>query len=133
MSNCIAIGLGSAAQRNIGTGSGNVPVMPLVMSEMPQAKRRLDVHAFEVDIGSVAKRSGNFTVSSFEDLQSDTAVRVWQSVETGTGFSPLTDEAEMDQIQLLAKPINANTIRVHWLATGPVMGNHKFFYQIRSS
>jgi hypothetical protein len=103
------------------------------MAVMPQAKRRLDVHAFEVNIGNVAANSGSFTTSTFEDLQSDTAIRVWQSAETGTDWSELTDEAEMDQISLIAKPVSSNSMQCHWRASGPVMGNHRFFYQIRTS
>lgn len=121
-------------------GSSIVQVLPtdstgqgLPMTAMPQAKRRLDVHAFEISLCSIARRSGSFTVATFEDLTSDTAIRIWQSALPGTSKGIRTDEMEMDQISVVAHPITANSMQCHWVATGPVIGNFKFYYQIRTA
>lgn len=125
--------MGTAALLNVGTSNGQIPQIPLGMSVMPQAKRRLDIHPFSVNLSNVARRSGSFKISTFEDLTSDTAIRVWPSATPGSGKGQRTDEMEMDQVSIIAHPIDANTMQCHWIATGTVLGIFNFYYQIRSA
>lgn len=124
--------LGTAATRDFGTKTGQIPVVPMPMSSMPNAKLRLDIHSFEVNLCATAQRSGAFNLTGLAILSPTSSVRVWQSAKPATGKGTLSDEYEMDQISIVGNIVNVFTIRCYWVATGPVMGNFKFFYQLRS-
>lgn len=127
------MGLGTSALIDVGPGFGRVTTIPLTMSMMPNAKLRLDVHEFQVNLGSIAQRSGTFDVVSPTELIFTQTIRLWQSVNPATGKGTLSDESEMDQISIVGAVLNFSTFRCHWVATGPVIGNFKFYYQIRSN
>lgn len=125
--------LGTAALKDAGEADGQLPTAPFSMADMPQAKRRLDIHTFESSLGSIARDSGSFVVSGLSDLATNSSIKVWQSPSAATGKGTLSDELEMDQVSVVAAPIDESSFRCYWRATGPVLGNFKFIYQIKNN
>lgn len=108
------------------------PLSNLPMSIMPVAKSRLDVHLFNQTICTTARRSGHFDITGLSGLSGFSGVRVYQSDTPGTNKGALHDEPEFEQIQFIASLIGDTTIRVRWLANGPVVGNYNLVYQFRN-
>jgi hypothetical protein len=123
--------LGTAALATVGTGAGNIPQVPLPMSVMPVAKARIDVHPFSFTVPGV-RRSGAFTLTTPPGLSAFFNVIAYQSAVPGTNKGILPDAREFDQILMTADIINDTTLRISWIATGPVTGNYNAYYQIKN-
>lgn len=86
----------------------------------------------EVNISAVPKRTGHFDITGQTGLTVSTPVIVRMAAGPYTGKGALADEAEMDHIMCAGLVLNSTTIRVYWVATGPVIGNFKFHYRLGS-
>lgn len=84
----------------------------------------------EKDLGSTPVLSGHFDITGLAGLTINKQVIVQQKAAAYTGKGSLFDEMEMDQIVAGGYVSAADTIRVYWRSTGPVMGNCKFGYLV---
>lgn len=84
----------------------------------------------EKDLGASAQRAGSFDITGFSGLTADKQVLIAQKAAPYTGKGTLYDEIEMDSVQAAGYVLNATTIRAHWTASGPVLGNVKFGYAV---
>lgn len=84
----------------------------------------------EIDMGLNPLLSGHFTVSGFTGLTSLMPVSIKQAALPYTGKGTLSDEAEMDTVNVSASVLNPTTIQAFWNASGYVVGNFKFFVRI---
>lgn len=76
-----------------------------------------------------ARTSGRFTITS-SGLTTGKPVLVRQANGPYTGKGTRADEAEMDQIDVSGKVINATTIECFWNSINRVRGNFKFDYVV---
>ena len=81
----------------------------------------------EVNLGSVPKRSGKFTISGV-GLTTGKPVHISKAVGPYTGKGTRADEAEMDAVQVSATVTGSTTITAYWNSPSPVKGNLKFDY-----
>lgn len=93
---------------------------------------RMQITSFSANLGTTARRSGKIFLSGLSGLSTHTSAVVWQSAAPGTGKGTRTDGAELEQIQLEAVIVNDTSMRLHWMANGPVLGNFNFFYQLKN-
>lgn len=93
---------------------------------------RLAINAFAANLGTTARRSGKIFLSGLSGLSSHTSAVVWQSAVPGSGKGIRTDNAELEQIRAEAVIVNDTSLRIHWMANGPVLGNFNFFYQFKN-
>lgn len=90
----------------------------------------LTLTEIEKDLGSVARRSGSFDITGLAGLTVGKQVLVVQKAGPYTGKGTRQDEAEMDQANATGYVVDANTIRVYWTSSGPMMSNVKFGYAV---
>lgn len=83
----------------------------------------------EINLGSVPKRNGNFTITT-SGLTSGKSVLIQQAVGPYTGKGTLADEAEMDGLSVSASTTSTTTIKAYWTSPSPVKGNFKFNYLV---
>lgn len=76
-----------------------------------------------------ARRSGAFTIPA-SGLTAGKAVNIQQAVGPYTGKGTRWDEAEMDQMLVTGKVLNASTIQCYWKSEHLVRGNFKFDYVV---
>jgi hypothetical protein len=84
----------------------------------------------EINLGSTARRSGNFQISGLSGLTANKPVFIKQAVGPYTGKGTRFDEAEMDSLNVRAKVLNTTTIQCYWSSQYQVRGNFKFDYLI---
>jgi hypothetical protein len=89
------------------------------------------VTTVEVNLGSVPKRAGRFTIAG-AGMTVGKAVMIQQASGPYTGKGTRADEAEMDQVNVAAKVTSATVIEAFWHAPGPVARSVKFNYWISS-
>lgn len=77
-----------------------------------------------------AGRSGSFDVTGLTGLTAGGLVLVAQTAAAIASRGDASDEPEMDAIAATGYVLNATTIRVHWRATGVVVGDYSFVYCI---
>lgn len=88
----------------------------------------------EVNLGSTPRRSGRFTISG-SGWTANKPVVIRQANGPYTGKGTRADEAEMDQVSVTGRVLNATTIQCYWQAVGQggrLRGNVKFDYFIGS-
>lgn len=85
--------------------------------------------AVEISLGSVARRSGRFTIAG-SGMTPAAPVLCIQLVGPYTGKGTRSDEAEMDSVTVAARVLDANTIEGYWRASGRVRGNVRFGYAV---
>ena len=85
----------------------------------------------EVDLGTVPRKSGSFTIIS-SGLTIGKQVLVQQATGPYSGKGTLNDESEMDFIGVNGVVINSTTIKCFWNSRTFVKGNFKFNYVINS-
>lgn len=115
-----------------GTGVGSVPLVPLPMSVIPVVKSRIDVHPFAITVGPTARRSGHFDLTVPAGMNAFFNVIAYQSAIPGANKGTRSDAREFDQIFVAMAILNDTTLRGEWVATGPVLGNFNFYYQIKN-
>lgn len=79
----------------------------------------------EVNLGSVCRRSGRFTIAG-SGMTIGKPVMIQQASGPYTGKGTRSDEAEMDQVTVTGKVISATVIECFWQARHRVRGNLKF-------
>lgn len=91
----------------------------------------LTLTTVEVSLGSApdARRSGRFTIAG-AGLTAGKAVSIQQANGPYTGKGTREDEAEMDQILITGKVLNATTIQCFWKSQHRTRGNFKFNYAV---
>lgn len=82
----------------------------------------------EKDLGLVM-RSGSFTIAG-SGMIPGKPVYIKQAAGPYTGKGTLEDEAEMDQVNIVAKVTDAATITAWWQSPCAVSGNFKFDYLV---
>jgi len=82
----------------------------------------------EVDLGSTARRSGQFTITDAA-ISGTTKIIVLQAGGPYTGKGTLGDEAEMDALVCAATP-GSGSATVYWNSATRVKGNVKFHYVV---
>ena len=84
----------------------------------------------EVDLGTPARRSGQFAIA-VSGQTTGTSVNIWQAAGpyTGKGFAS-ADEAELDTLDVVARVTGPTAITAYWKCRHRVRGNVKFNYQI---
>jgi hypothetical protein len=85
----------------------------------------------EVSLGAapVARRSGKFQIA-VAGLTAGKPVYIQQANGPYTGKGTREDEAEMDQLRVTGKVLDATTIQCFWEADHRVRGNFKFNYLV---
>ena len=84
----------------------------------------------EVDLSTTKPRdSGSFTIAS-SGLTAGKMVAIQKANGPYTGKGTLSDEAEMDSVQVTGKVTDATTIQCYWSSSTLVKGNHKFHYLV---
>ena len=83
----------------------------------------------EVNLCSLPRRSGNFTISS-SGLSVGKPVLVVQSRSAYTNKGTLADESEMDNITVTSVTISSTVIKCAWQSRTAVKGNFKFDYVV---
>lgn len=81
----------------------------------------------EVDLGSVPRRSGSFSIST-TGLTANKPVFVMQGNGPYTGKGTLADEAEMDGLIVSGRATSTTNIDCYWKSSTMVKGNFKFNY-----
>lgn len=97
--------------------------------ELQESGDALTLATVEVNVGSVPKTGGHFTIAG-SGLTVDRPVLINQAVGPYTGKGTLADEAEMDQVNVTASVTDAATITAYWSSARRVKGNFKFNYQV---
>lgn len=121
-----------AAIPTTGTATGNVPVIPIPMASMPVVKTRVDVHPFSLTIGPTSRRSGHADLTVPAGMSAFFNVIAYESALPGTNKGHRTDAREFEQILMTAAITSDTSLHLSWVATGPVIGNFNFFYQIKN-
>lgn len=143
--------LGTAALLNVGSSAGQIPIIPVPMSQLSDGvKTTIDAirnnsdsaayhsasefaaSAFlvvEVNVSDSPRNSGHFDITELSGLTNNNAAQVFQVAGPYTGKSPIGDDAEWDSLLISARCINSTTIRCWWTANSPVSGNFKFGYR----
>lgn len=83
----------------------------------------------EINLGSLPVRGGCFDITG-TGFTVGKNVAVTQSVGPYTGKGTRIDEAEMDQIAVMAKVTSSTNIRCCWRSATAVKGYFKFHYVI---
>ena len=83
----------------------------------------------EVDLGSVPRTSGSFSITSV-GLTASKAVSIQQAVGPYTGKGTLADETEMDMLIVTGVTTSTTNINCYWNSPTFVKGNFKFNYII---
>lgn len=86
--------------------------------------------AVEVDLGSLPRRSGKFTITDAA-ISAASKVVVTQAGGAYTGKGAQTDEAEMGVVSCAALA-GSGSATVYWTSPSFVKGNVKFFYLVGS-
>lgn len=124
-----AVGASTALNFDV---SGTTKISALPMSVMPVAKARIDVHPFSFTVGPTARRSGRLDMTVPAGLSAYFNVVAYQSAVPGANKGQLPDAREFDQILMTADITSDTTLRISWVATGPVIGNYNAYYQIKN-
>lgn len=85
----------------------------------------------EVNLGSVARRSGKFSISG-TGLVVGKPVYIQQAVGPYTGKGTRADESEVDQVNISAKVVSSTSIQCYWTSKTKVWKNFKFNYLVGS-
>jgi hypothetical protein len=81
----------------------------------------------EINLGSSLRRSGKFIITT-SGLTVNKPVLIQQAAVAYTGKGTLTDEAEMDIVNVSAQTTSTTQITCYWNSKSPVKGNVKFNY-----
>jgi len=97
----------------------------------PTAEAAVTFISVEVSLGSApdARRAGSFTITS-SGLVTDKPVYIQQANGPYTGKGTRQDEAEMDQLTVTGKVLNATTIQCYWQSQYRTRGNYVFSYLV---
>jgi hypothetical protein len=83
----------------------------------------------EINLGSVARRDGKFSITS-SGLTAGRPLIIVKANGPYTGKGTRADEAEMDGITVSGKTTSTTNIDCYWNSHTKVRGNHKFDYAI---
>jgi hypothetical protein len=89
----------------------------------------LTLTTVEVNLGTYARRSGRFNITS-SGLTSGRPVMIVKANGPYTGKGTRSDEAEMDGITVSGKTTSTTNIECFWQSSTKVRGNHKFDYAV---
>lgn len=89
----------------------------------------LTLTTVEVNLGSVARRSGKFNITG-SGMTAGKPVSIQQANGPYTGKGTREDECEMDMLLVAGKVLDATTIQCFYNSRFQIKGNYKFNYAI---
>lgn len=88
----------------------------------------LQFNSNQVTLCSTACRSGSFDLTGLSGLTVDKPVYIQQAAGPYASKGTRQDEAEMDQVNVSAYVVDANTIRAYWTSATQVVGSFTFIW-----
>jgi hypothetical protein len=90
------------------------------------------LNTVEVNIATLPKSSGKFSITGLTGLITNKPVYIQQANGPYTNKGTRDDESEMENISVSGKVLNATTIQCYWRSSTRAKGNYKFNYKVGS-